>query len=173
MIDDYVMLKEKADKGDIQAMLDIASGFFENPICWTNESLIYLKKYREPLYYPDPCDARYYYWILRACYTAYFDWKDGKPLPLRYLANTLLEGIKFIYMHKRRLEKLTSRQIVNRSSDQFSQARSLFGEFPDYYSYQEWYIEMLTAMMKEYAGKNLFANVHKEKTVQDVEMWKI
>ncbi len=173
MIDDYVMLKEKAEKGDIQAMLDIASGFLESSICWTEESLIYLKKYRDPLYHPDPCDARYYCWILWACYTAYKDWKAGKPLPLRYLANALLEGIKFIKMHQVYKANLTSRQIVNCHDDQYAGTGKLFGLHAEYASCQDDFIKMLTAMMKEYDGKNLFAVVHKEKTIQDVEQWRV
>ncbi len=173
MINDYVMLKEKAEKGDVQAMMDLASGFLESSICWTGDSLIYLKKYKDPLYHPDPCDARYYYWILKACGKAYDDWKAGKALPLRYLANTLLEGIKFVYMHRQYGENLTSRQLVNRSNDQFAQAKNLFGAWDNNEYMQDDFIEMLTAMMKEYDGENLFAVVHKEKTVQDVERWRI
>lgn len=54
-----------------------------------------------------------------------------------------------------------------------SGAASLFGEGINSVDFQEKYIEMLTAMMKEYDGTNLFATVHKEKTIKDVQEWKI
>ncbi len=166
MIEDFVRLKEKADNGDIQAMIDIASGFLENPICWTNESLICLKCYKNN---PDPCDARYYYWILRACEAAYVAWRAGKDLPLRYLANVLLEGVKFIYWHRLRYKN------VNRSvtqQDQFAGVeKNLFGKFVGLHN-QENYLNMLVVMMKEYKPSNLFAPVHKETTVEQIQALK-
>jgi len=173
MIDDYVQLKKRADEGDVEAMIDIASGFLENTICWTEESLIWMRKYKDSRYYPDPCDARYYYWILKACNAAYEDWRRGKKLPLRYLANVLLEGIKFIYMHGERYRNNSPEQIANRKSDQFVQAVTLFGDSMNIGDVQHKYIEMLTAMMTEYEEHNLFAAVHREKTIKDVQEWKI
>lgn len=167
MIDDFVELKQRGENGDVQAMLDIASGFLESPICWTNESLIYLKRYTSN---PDPCDARYYYWVLKACETAYKDWVNGRDLPLRYIANALLESIKFIRHHNLKYRKATPQQ---RQQDQFTMVeKNLFGSFEGMNSQQK-YIEMLLAMMNEYKEQNLFAPVHQETTAEKVQLLKV
>jgi len=163
---EFLELKKKADDGDISAMLDIAVGFLFKPITWTRETLVYLKKYER---YPDPCDARYYYWVLKACKTYYNNWQEGKSVPLRYLPTVLLEGIKFIKFHEMRYEEA---DVEIRRNDQFAYVEeNLFGRFGGMSDlFKKRYGEMLIALMKEYDdADDLFAPVHRECSVEDVK----
>ncbi len=99
----YVQLCRRADAGDIEAMLDIAVGFLPDPdqMNWGMDHLILSPNFAKKGYrlFPDAFEARYYFWILKAGRKAYDDWMAGKVIPLKYIANALMEGITFSYCH--------------------------------------------------------------------------
>ena len=97
---EYVKLERKANAGDVEAMLDIASGFFNKKIDLDVNGLVLAPKSNLYEFYPDAYDARYYHWILKACDTAYRQWVSGKDVPLTYIATALVEGMKFLCCHK-------------------------------------------------------------------------
>lgn len=97
-IPDYVKLKRRADQGDVAAMLDIAIGFLAKEPLWSNNQLVCMPPYRyrdEKIDSRNAYDARYYYWILKACETAVKCQKNGTDYPKKYIATALLEAIKF------------------------------------------------------------------------------
>ena len=157
---EFMRLSEKAEGGDISAMLDIAVGFLPANIPWTGVSLI---RHPENARYQDPYDARYYYWVCRACDTAYGDWKAGKPLPLPYLATALLEGLKFYVYHDfhRRHPGSTD------GEDQYHKVVNyMFGKFR---GKKEDFADMLLCMMKEYGTEKIICPIHAEQTVNHVK----
>lgn len=109
VIPEYVELHRKAERGDISAMLDLAAGFLpkdSKKIVWSNNRLVCMPKYYPRgsdigFYNEDAYDARYYYWITRACYTASEAAGDNFELsafPQKYMATAFLEGAKFVLM---------------------------------------------------------------------------
>ncbi len=162
MNSDFMKLQAEAEHGNVQAMLDIAIGFLPTNILWSEVSLI---KHPDNSRFRDPYDARYYYWITRACDTAYNDWKAGKDLPLPYLATALLEGLKFyVYYeyHRRHPGRDTAAQ-----DNQYAQVTQyMFGKFM---GSQEKFADMLLAMMREYAPENLICTAHDERTEEYVK----
>lgn len=96
----YVKLKRRADDGDIEAMLDLATGFLPQPskMQWGFDRLILFPDLQRSGYraWNDPYDARYYFWILKAAIHAFNDWIGGKIIPLKYIATALAEGIKYM-----------------------------------------------------------------------------
>lgn len=110
----YVQLARQANNGDIEAMLDMATGFLlqTNKIKWTDNHLIVSPNFEKNGYktWPDPLDTRYYFWIINACKKAYSDWINGKVIPLKYIATALAEGILYILSY-------TSYKIYNLNED--------------------------------------------------------
>lgn len=109
VIPEYVELHRKAERGDISAMLDLAAGFLpkdSKKIVWSSNRLVCMPKYYPRgsdigFYNEDAYDARYYYWITRACYTANEAAGDNINLsafPQKYMATAFLEGFKFVLM---------------------------------------------------------------------------
>lgn len=96
---EYLNLKEKADRGDVAAMLDLAVGFLPKQIAWSPANLVCMPRFRDrdgSEYYVDTAyDARYYYWVVKAAYRAVQDMAAGKSVPLKYLAMAFLETAKF------------------------------------------------------------------------------
>lgn len=98
---DYIMLERMAEKDDINAMLDIASGFLskKDGIFWNDRNLICMPKYfynGEEYFNPNAYDTRYYYWVIKACMVAVECEKKNEYYPKKYIANALLDAIKFI-----------------------------------------------------------------------------
>ncbi|MBE7024610.1 MAG: DUF4145 domain-containing protein [Ruminococcaceae bacterium] len=157
---EFMQLQEKAEGGDIGAMLDIAVGFLPANIPWTGVSLV---RHPENARFCDPYDARYYYWITRACDAAYTDWRLGKPLPLPYLATALLEGLKFYVYHEyhRRHPGNTD------AEDQYHKVVNfMFGKFR---GKKEDFADMLLAMMEEYGNQKIICPIHAEQTKNHVK----
>ena len=94
----YVRLKRRADNGDIEAMLDLATAFLPQPnkMKWGYDHLILSPNFEgdgyKALY--NPFDSRYYYWLIQAGKQAYNDWIKGNTIPLKYIATALAESIK-------------------------------------------------------------------------------
>lgn len=98
VIPEYDRLKERADSGDISAMLDLAVGFLPRQITWSSTGLVCMPKYRTKdgrEYFQDAAyDARYYYWILKAGYQTVQNVAEDKAVPMKYIATVLLEVVK-------------------------------------------------------------------------------
>lgn len=96
----YVRLKRRADNGDIEAMLDLATAFLPQPnkMKWGYDHLILSPNFEgdgyKALY--NPFDSRYYYWLIQAGKQAYNDWIKGNTIPLKYIATALAESIKYM-----------------------------------------------------------------------------
>lgn len=162
MNSDFMKLQAEAEKGDVQAMLDIAVGFLPTHIHWSEVSLV---RHPDNARCCDPYDARYYYWITRACATAYKDWKSGKDLPLPYLATALLEGLKFyVYHYFHMYHPGNANGFVENQYEKVSQY--MFGKFQ---GCAENFAEMLLAMMREYAPENLICTAHDERSEKYVK----
>lgn len=159
---EFMRLSEKAEGGDIQAMLDIAVGFLPANIPWTGVSLV---KHPDNERFRDPYDARYYYWVTRACDTAYANWMQGKALPLPYLATALLEGLKFYvyYDYHYRHPGMHGNQPENQYQKVINY---MFGKF---WGSKESFADMLIAMMEEYAPQKIICPIHAEQTVNHVK----
>lgn len=80
---DYTKLEKLADKGDVQAMLDLASGFLRREMKFTGNGL------------SAGVSKRYYDWIMRACDTACEAASEGRFFAKKYIATALLEGAKY------------------------------------------------------------------------------
>lgn len=97
-IPEYVELQQKAEQGDISAMLDLAIGFLpRRERVWGKEQIVCMPKNRS--YYNEKADAidfRYYYWITRACERSVEEERNGKAYPRKYMATAFFEGLKFI-----------------------------------------------------------------------------
>lgn len=157
MNSDFMKLQAEAERGNVQAMLDIAIGFLPTHILWSEVSLI---KHPDNSRFRDPYDARYYYWITRACDTAYEDWKAGKNLPLPYLATALLEGLKF-YVYYAYHRRHPGRESAAQDNQYAQVTQYMFGKFR---GSEEMFADMLLAMMREYAPENLICTAHDERT---------
>ena len=174
----YVTLERKAAAGDIEAMIDIATGFLPNPDNrqWGLDRLILSPNLEKSGYtrYPDPYEARYYFWILRAGQKAYDDWMEGKTIPLKYIATVLAEGIKFMYCHDlylyycyRSVNKTPRRNVIIGNS-QYKMASLLFSSDGISYSSEtvEKFAVMLLCMLEEYKADmeaengNIIAPIH-------------
>ena len=103
-IPEYVFLLRKAEQGDIQAMLDIASGFLSEPINWNANMLINMQPYRynNKVYdQQNAYDVRYYYWVSMAAgqTLAYDQKREFDRIPWRYLATALYDAVLFNYIN--------------------------------------------------------------------------
>ncbi|MBQ7033805.1 MAG: DUF4145 domain-containing protein [Clostridia bacterium] len=159
---EFMRLREKAEDGDIQAMLDIAVGFLPANIPWTGVSLV---MHPDNARFRDPYDARYYYWITRACDAAYASWKRGKDLPLPYLATALLEGLKF-YVYYEYHTRHPGDYATQPENQYHKVINYMFGKF---WGRKEDFADMLIAMMEEYKGQNIICPIHAEQTVDHVK----
>ena len=184
---EYVLLENKARKGDIQAMLDIASGFLGKWSTWNSNGLINvptLKK--DPAEFnKDHCyDSRYYYWNMLAAKTAreYYDNNQIDRIPMKYIANALLESMKYSFF---KWNGETLNNIVINARYRYVEGK---GKVPDpeivshddlirnMFEAQEIVVsniyqtgDLLIKIMNQYPGKHLFAAVHKENTTKHVK----
>lgn len=121
---DYVKLERRANANDIEAMLDIANGFLSNRIEWDANSLVFAPKSSLYANIPDRYDARYYYWILKACDTAYNLWVSGDDIPLTYIATALVEGMKFLCCHQ---IAINANRVASSQNTIYTLAERMFG----------------------------------------------
>ncbi len=159
---DYVVLSRAAQNGDVEAMLNIANVFLPSKINWDiSNSLINGPASSMYFQSPDTYDARYYYWILKACCIAYENWKAQKPVPLTYIATALLEAIKFSVYHKNAEKAFSTIPEAN----QYRHALLLFGGNLFYgEEYIKKYAQMLIALLNEFPqnaeGASVISPVH-------------
>ena len=119
-IPEYVDLNNKANKGDIQAMLDIAVGFLPKQIQWGAFQSVCVSYD----YFRGCCDAkvyfsnnnylydvRYYYWIVKAATLAVKRGLANEFVPLKYIATALLEALKISCLYNNN----TCQSITNRN----------------------------------------------------------
>lgn len=97
LIPEYVELESKANKGDIEAMLDIAVGFLPkgSGIEWSSDLLVNMPSYEhhDKKFNQDKAyDMRYYYWVLRAV-TCVQD--QIETFPRKYIATAIWESFKY------------------------------------------------------------------------------
>ena len=119
-IPEYVDLNNKANKGDVQAMLDIAVGFLPKQIQWGAFQSVCVSYD----YFRGCCDAkvyfsnnnylydvRYYYWIVKAATLAAKRGLANEFVPLKYIATALLEALKISCLYNNN----TCQSITNRN----------------------------------------------------------
>ena len=119
-IPEYVDLNNKANKGDIQAMLDIAVGFLPKQIQWGAFQSVCVSYD----YFRGCCDAkvyfsnnnylydvRYYYWIVKAATLAAKRGLANEFVPLKYIATALLEALKISCLYNNN----TCKRFTNRN----------------------------------------------------------
>lgn len=165
---EYVQLKRAADSGDINAMLSIAIGFLQQPgkLQWGFDRIVALPNFEKQGYkvYPDPYDARYYFWLIEACKKAYSDWIDGKRIPLKYIATALAESIKYMCGHA--LAASGKQNAERTMPNQDDLGFNLFGKKMSYdYETISGFAAMLICMLKEYGcsekgTKSIIAPLH-------------
>ena len=119
-IPEYVDLNNKANKGDIQAMLDIAVGFLPKQIQWgAFQSVCVSYDYFRgccdaKVYFSNNnylYDARYYYWIVKAATLAAKRGLANEFVPLKYIATALLEALKISCLYNNN----TCKRFTNRN----------------------------------------------------------
>lgn len=140
MIPEYVQLYNSAvNENDMDAMLDLASGFLSNKTTWNPTGLINMPSCSRngKTYNNDKCyDERYYYWINYAVETALTEYDKGAPVNSytnKYLCTALLEYLKY------RAYRISS-HYYNPSAlgdgvrvDPFDIAEGMFDSFKDVY----------------------------------------
>ena len=179
VIPEYLALKEKADRGDVSAMLDLAVGFLPKQITWSPSGLVCMPKLRtrdgEPVYQEAAYDARYYYWILKAGYQAARDAAEGKVVPLKYIANTFLEVAKFYLSFDPTCyyNYVSGRTYANGSAvlnyqDQYGLAATMFGEhLVDVLNLDQTVscVGLLVSLMNRFNDFSILSAIHKENSM--------
>ena len=181
---DYLKLKQKAEQGDIEAMLDIAIGFIDQRSTMNDNGLwnmptirIRGKEYNNVMCY----DTRYYYWICKAAIKAvdyYLDFQKWR-IPMKYIPTVLLEFLKFLYYcalpphmynyYVNGVKQTFSGNYVPVYIDQFNVGRDLYDDFDDilvasgHYGYSKF--DFLRDLMLEYEGENIIHPIHFENTI--------
>lgn len=92
VIPEYVELENRANEGDVEAMLNLAVGFLQQNILWSSDKLVNMPSYihRGVEYNQDKVyDRRYYYWILNAVNGACL---DMDKFPRKYIATAIWEA---------------------------------------------------------------------------------
>ena len=95
VIPEYVELENRANDGDVEAMLDLAVGFLPKDITWSSNMLVNMPPFihRKQAFNQDRAyDTRYYYWILKAVDTA---WWEIESFPRKYISTAIWEGYKY------------------------------------------------------------------------------
>ena len=119
-IPEYVDLNNKANKGDIQAMLDIAVGFLPKQIQWgAFQSVCVSYDYFRgccdtKVYFSNNnylYDVRYYYWIVKAATLAAKRGLANEFVPQKYIATALLEALKISCLYNNN----TCKRFTNRN----------------------------------------------------------
>ena len=186
-IPEYVELKQKADNGDISAMLDIAVGFLQKPqdIFWADNQLICMpkfKKWGKEFYNKSgyQYDARYYFWVVRAAKTACYNWDDGKYVPNRYISTALLESIKYWFyifgnkaLYVCEVESNYNRELDIHEyeeiyKDQFDMSEKMFGSLFD--DNEKSAVFYLVNLINKY-GFEIISPIHKEKSIADIKYY--
>lgn len=179
VIPEYVKLRERADQGDIAAMLDIAVGFLPKKIIWSDMQLVCMPayKYRGEEYFSDSAyDTRYYYWIIKACDHYCELVGQGVQPPQKYIATALLEAAKF----KLCCPSLTSRssafvaevcyknnQVEEIKKDIFQLVKQMFEDDDSWFTMLPAavsYCVGLTRLLDEYDDYLIISPVHRENT---------
>ena len=186
VIPEYVELLEKAEEGDVTAMLDLAVGFLSRDIIWNSNMLINTPPVvRRGKVFNHECsyDFRYYYWVLRAVQMAAYLLSQGLDYPKKYMATAIWEAALFSYNNHIASEIVCrtagvdeyfdqdSRQYVYRESysNQIDEMNEMFGcdleDSTDMILYHNIYDEV-AALIKDVFGDcadcSIVAPVHTE-----------
>lgn len=173
----YVDLKEKADRGDISAMLDLAVGFLPNKIVWGSNELVCMPMYRDQ-YNPDAYDARYYYWILKACDTCDDYTRAGRAYPKKYMATAFLEAAKFcLYCQSSVNLYISGSQWSSQSktyqpvySNQYQLVKQIYGEdLSTALDRMMVYLRMLLKLVHEANSTDIICSVHGETSIHRIQ----
>lgn len=173
-IPEYVNLEQRANTGDISAMLDLAVGFLSKKINWGYQGLICMPPYEYKEFYfsnKKAFDYRYYYWIIRAVDATrqYYvqnpnNLFNGK-IPLKYISNALIECIKFAFFNYERwffyVSYVDNGQPVY--TDQYELASKMLGTL-NVSLFDVLYYKILVTLLEKY-GSDIIAHVHKENTI--------
>lgn len=108
VIPEYIELEERAKKGDVEACLDIASGFLPfgknrtSGINWVNGDMIGMP--RDLMYRGQRCeyadfylDARYYWWTMIATLCAGIAAMEKREFSLKYIATGIWDAVLYSY----------------------------------------------------------------------------
>lgn len=175
-IPEYVELSNKANKGDIQAMLDIAVGFLPKQIQWGVLNSVcmsydfyrgYLNtdeyaKYKESLQ-----DTRYYYWIIRAATLAAQRGLANEFVPLKYIATALLETLKILCLYKFDFcSFIYSRNHYDMFEQMFGIERYKVFEISN--DMETTILQYLVQLVDEF-GSDIISSVHEETSVNQIK----
>lgn len=177
----YVELKKRATAGDISAMLDIAVGFLPNHINWGSEGLIDMPMYTfkaEKYDQKNAYDARYYYWIKKACKESLYNKRNGKPYPRRYMATAFLEASKFCLHTQQQACRYVAGVEWNNIAKQYSPCyksqydlvHSIYEEGAEMHvSWAIAFLDELLQMIDEAGTCEIVSPVHQEQSVMRIK----
>jgi|GEM_PF-5819483 len=174
VIPEYCLLESKANNGDINAMLDIATGFLpkREPIFFSENSLVCMPKYHykgKEYYNKNAYDARYFYWIYRACDCACDCFENDRDFPKKYISTALLELIKYL------LYTINYAYFCVNYVDSKTGKKSYFNQYSIYdFSTLKYKILDFTFLLMIMLDENdydfsVFAPVHKETNFSQIE----
>ena len=172
-IPEYVDLNNKANKGDIQAMLDIAVGFLPKQIQWGAFQSVCVSYD----YFRGCCDAkvyfsnnnylydvRYYYWIVKAATLAAKRGLANEFVPLKYIATALLEALKISCLYNNN----TCKRFTNRNHyDMFEKIYDV--KYSKALSCSELAVfKYLISLINTY-GNDIISPVHEETSINQIK----
>ena len=172
-IPEYVDLNNKANKGDIQAMLDIAVGFLPKQIQWgAFQSVCVSYDYFRgccdaKVYFSNNnylYDARYYYWIVKAATLAAKRGLANEFVPLKYIATALLEALKISCLYNSN----TCQNFTNRNHyDMFEKIYDV--KYSKALSCSELEVfKYLISLINTY-GNDIISPVHEETSINQIK----
>ena len=172
-IPEYVDLNNKANKGDIQAMLDIAVGFLPKQIQWgAFQSVCVSYDYFRgccdaKVYFSNNnylYDARYYYWIVKAATLAAKRGLANEFVPLKYIATALLEALKISCLYNNN----TCQNFTNRNHyDMFEKIYDV--KYSKALSCSELEVfKYLISLINTY-GNDIISPVHEETSINQIK----
>ena len=172
-IPEYVDLNNKANKGDIQAMLDIAVGFLPKQIQWgAFQSVCVSYDYFRgccdaKVYFSNNnylYDARYYYWIVKAATLAAKRGLANEFVPLKYIATALLEALKISCLYNNN----TCQNFTNRNHyDMFEKIYDV--KYSKALSCSELAVfKYLISLINTY-GNDIISPVHEETSINQIK----
>ena len=172
-IPEYVDLNNKANKGDIQAMLDIAVGFLPKQIQWGAFQSVCVSYD----YFRGCCDAKvyfsnnnylydagYYYWIVKAATLAAKRGLANEFVPLKYIATALLEALKISCLYNNN----TCQNFTNRNHyDMFEKIYDV--KYSKALSCSELEVfKYLISLINTY-GNDIISPVHEETSINQIK----
>ena len=172
-IPEYVDLNNKANKGDIQAMLDIAVGFLPKQIQWgAFQSVCVSYDYFRgccdaKVYFSNNnylYDARYYYWVVKAATLAAKRGLANEFVPLKYIATALLEALKISCLYNNN----TCKRFTNRNHyDMFEKIYDV--KYSKALSCSELAVfKYLISLINTY-GNDIISPVHEETSINQIK----